>query len=49
MRKVILNEFLTLDGTAQAGGGPDEDTSGGFQHRLAPAVPRRGWHGEADP
>ena len=36
MRKVIVNEFLTLDGTAQAGGGPDEDTSGGFQHG--------GWH-----
>ena len=36
MRKVIVNEFLTLDGTAQAGGGPHEDTSGGFQHG--------GWH-----
>jgi dihydrofolate reductase len=36
MRKVIANEFLTLDGTAQAPGGPDEDTSGGFQHG--------GWH-----
>ena len=32
MRKVIVNEFLALDGTAQAPGGPDEDTSGGFQH-----------------
>jgi dihydrofolate reductase len=36
MRKVIVNEFLTLDGTAQAPGGPDEDTSSGFQHG--------GWH-----
>jgi hypothetical protein len=32
MRKVIVNEFLTLDGTAQAPGGPEEDTSGGFEH-----------------
>jgi dihydrofolate reductase len=32
MRKVIVQEFLALDGTAQAPGGPEEDTSGGFQH-----------------
>jgi dihydrofolate reductase len=32
MSKVIVQEFLALDGTAQAPGGPEEDTSGGFQH-----------------
>jgi dihydrofolate reductase len=32
MRKVIVQEFLALDGTAQAPGGPEEDTSGGFRH-----------------
>ena len=32
MRKIIVIEFMTLDGVIQAGGGPEEDTSGGFTH-----------------
>ena len=32
MRKIIVLEFITLDGVIQAGGGPDEDTSGGFKY-----------------
>jgi len=32
MRKVMVLEFITLDGVIQAGGGPDEDTSGGFKY-----------------
>jgi dihydrofolate reductase len=36
MRKVIVNEFMSLDGVAQAPGGADEDTSSGFAHG--------GWH-----
>lgn len=36
MRKLIVNEWLTLDGVAQAPGAPDEDRSGGFEHG--------GWH-----
>jgi dihydrofolate reductase len=36
MRKVIVNEFMSLDGVVQAPGGADEDTTGGFKHG--------GWH-----
>ncbi len=32
MRKIIVSEFLTLDGVMQAPGSPDEDRSGGFNH-----------------
>jgi dihydrofolate reductase len=36
VRKVIVNEWMTLDGVVQAPGAADEDTSGGFEHG--------GWH-----
>lgn len=32
MRKLIVSEFLSLDGVIQAPGAPDEDTDGGFRH-----------------
>jgi dihydrofolate reductase len=32
MRKLIVNEFLSLDGVMQAPGSPDEDREGGFAH-----------------
>jgi dihydrofolate reductase len=32
MRKIIVHEFITLDGVIQAPGAPDEDTDGGFAY-----------------
>lgn len=32
MRKIIVHEFITLDGVIQAPGSPSEDTDGGFTH-----------------
>src|SRR4029450_10447185 len=36
MRKLIVGEWMSLDGVVQAPGDPGEDTSGGFKHG--------GWH-----
>jgi dihydrofolate reductase len=36
MRKLIVNEFVSMDGVVQAPGGQEEDPSGGFAHG--------GWH-----
>jgi dihydrofolate reductase len=32
MRKIVIFSMITLDGVMQAPGGPEEDTSGGFQY-----------------
>ena len=32
MRKLMVSEFMTLDGVIQAPGGTDEDRDGGFEH-----------------
>lgn len=32
MRKIVVAEFMSLDGVMQAPGGVDEDTDGGFAH-----------------
>jgi dihydrofolate reductase len=36
MRKVVVDEWMSLDGVVQAPGISEEDTTGGFQHG--------GWH-----
>jgi dihydrofolate reductase len=36
MRKIVVDEWMSLDGVVQAPGTPEEDTTGGFQHG--------GWH-----
>lgn len=30
--RILVSEFISLDGVVQAPGGPDEDTDGGFRH-----------------
>jgi dihydrofolate reductase len=30
--KLVVSQFMSLDGVVQAPGGPDEDTDGGFRH-----------------
>jgi dihydrofolate reductase len=32
MRKLVVSEFMTMDGVIQAPGGQDEDRDGGFEH-----------------
>lgn len=32
MRKIVVLSFISLDGVMQAPGGPEEDTSGGFEY-----------------
>lgn len=36
MRKIVVDEWMSLDGVVQAPGAPEEDTTGGFRHG--------GWH-----
>jgi dihydrofolate reductase len=40
MSRIVVQAFMTLDGVVQAGGGPDEDREGGFEHG--------GWTAEYD-
>lgn len=30
--RIVITEFISLDGVVQAPGGPEEDTDGGFRH-----------------
>src|ERR1051326_3531820 len=39
MRKIIVLEFVSLDGVIQAPGGPEEDTSGGFAYGGGAGAP----------
>lgn len=32
MARIVVQAFITLDGVVQAGGGPEEDREGGFEH-----------------
>ncbi|WP_335939277.1 dihydrofolate reductase family protein [Streptomyces sp. PTD5-9] len=32
MGRIVISEFISLDGVVQAPGGPEEDTEGGFAH-----------------
>ena len=41
MRKVIADEWMTLDGVIQAPGQANEDTAGGFQHAAGTWLLRR--------
>ena len=43
MRKLIVHEFITLDGVIQAPGGENEDRDGGFAHG---GWTRASWHDE---
>lgn len=43
MRKVIADEWMTLDGVIQAPGQPDEDRTGGFQHGGSRETSPRPW------
>ena len=43
MRKIIVHEFISLDGVIQAPGGDNEDTDGGFTHG---GWTRPYWHDE---
>jgi hypothetical protein len=48
MRKVVVVEWMTIDGVVQAPGDPDEDRDGGFAHggwhlRNSTTHPDSGW------
>ena len=56
--RVVVSEFISLDGVVQAPGGPQEDTTGGFRHGgwslpyfdpevMGPAIGRITEHGAA--